>query len=46
MALPGNQEMFCRENLIDINATQAAIQTGYIAKTAYRTASENLSSCT
>jgi phage terminase small subunit len=35
--------MFCREYLIDLNATQAAIRAGYSAKTANRTASENLS---
>ncbi|MDP8753891.1 terminase small subunit [Serratia marcescens] len=43
MALTGKQEMFCREYLIDLNATQAAIRAGYSAKTANRTASENLS---
>lgn len=43
MALTDKQEMFCREYLIDLNATQAAIRTGYSAKTANRTASENLS---
>lgn len=35
--------MFCREFLIDLIATQAAIRAGYSAKTANRTASENLS---
>lgn len=35
--------MFCREYLIDLNATQAAIRAGYSAKTANRTASENMS---
>ncbi len=43
MALTDRQEMFCREYLIDLNATQAAIRAGYSAKTANRTASENLS---
>ncbi|WP_105537563.1 terminase small subunit [Cronobacter turicensis] len=43
MALTGKQEMFCREYLIDLNATQAAIRAGYSVKTANRTASENLS---
>ncbi|ENZ4282659.1 terminase small subunit [Citrobacter farmeri] len=43
MALTGKQEMFCREYLIDLNATQAAIRAGYSSKTANRTASENLS---
>ncbi|UQI38050.1 terminase small subunit [Citrobacter freundii] len=43
MALTDKQDMFCREYLIDLNATQAAIRAGYSAKTANRTASENLS---
>lgn len=43
MALTDKQEMFCREYLIDLNATQAAIRAGYSARTANRTASENLS---
>ncbi|MCK6903416.1 terminase small subunit [Enterobacter roggenkampii] len=43
MALTDKQEMFCRDYLIDLNATQAAIRAGYSAKTANRTASENLS---
>ncbi|MBI6201728.1 terminase small subunit [Providencia rettgeri] len=43
MALTDKQEMFCREYLIDLNATQAAIRAGYSKKTANRTASENLS---
>jgi len=30
------QEMFCREYLIDLNATQAAIRAGYSAKTSNR----------
>ncbi|EMA1800157.1 terminase small subunit [Cronobacter turicensis] len=33
MALTDKQEMFCREYLIDLNATQAAIRAGYSAKT-------------
>lgn len=32
MALTDKQEMFCREYLIDLNATQAAIRAGYSAK--------------
>jgi phage terminase small subunit len=36
------QEQFCREYLIDLNATQAAIRAGYSAKTAGQTANENL----
>lgn len=34
MALTPKQEMFCREYLIDLNATQAAIRAGYSEKTA------------
>ena len=37
------QEMFCREFLIDLNGTQAAIRAGYSAKTANRIATENMS---
>ncbi|HDW3534948.1 TPA: terminase small subunit, partial [Citrobacter freundii] len=29
MALTDKQEMFCREYLIDLNATKAAIRAGY-----------------
>lgn len=36
MALTDKQEMFCREYLIDLNATQAAIRAGYSVKTANR----------
>jgi len=43
MTLTDKQEMFCREFLINLNATQAAIRAGYSDKTANRTASENLS---
>ncbi len=43
MALTDKQEMFCREYLIDLNATQAAIRAGYSEKTVNRTGSENLS---
>jgi len=43
MALTDKQEIFYREYLIDLNATQAAIWAGYSVKTANRTASENLS---
>ena len=32
--LTPKQEMFCREYLVDLNATQAAIRAGYSAKTA------------
>jgi phage terminase small subunit len=34
------QEMFCREYLIDLNATQAAIRAGYSVKTANRIAAK------
>ncbi|EML5901694.1 TPA: terminase small subunit [Citrobacter freundii] len=43
MALTDKQDMFCREYLIDLNATQAAIRVGYSAKTANRTATKLLS---
>lgn len=36
------QEQFCREYLIDLNATQAAIRAGYSKKTANPTASRLL----
>ena len=32
--LTDKQEMFCKEYLIDLNATQAAIRAGYSKKTA------------
>lgn len=32
--LTAKQELFCREYLVDLNATQAAIRAGYSAKTA------------
>lgn len=41
--LTPKQEMFCKEYLIDLNATQAAIRAGYSEKTANRIATENLS---
>lgn len=41
--LTDKQEMFCREYLLDLNATQAAIRAGYSEKTANRIATENLS---
>ncbi|EPJ4017660.1 TPA: terminase small subunit [Klebsiella pneumoniae] len=43
MALTDKQEMFCREYLIDLNATQAAIRAGYSVKTANRIAAKLLS---
>jgi len=42
MALRDKQEMFCREYLIDLNATQAAIRAGYSEKTARASGCENL----
>ena len=43
MALTDKQEMFCREYLVDLNATQAAIRAGYSVKTANRIAAQLLS---
>ncbi|HGH3391156.1 TPA: terminase small subunit [Citrobacter freundii] len=43
MALNVKQDMFCREYLIDLNATQAAIRAGYSIKTANRIAAQLLS---
>ncbi|EOL9004667.1 terminase small subunit [Cronobacter turicensis] len=43
MALTDKQELFCREYLIDLNATQAAIRAGYSENTARKIGSENLS---
>ena len=37
------REQFCREYIIDLNGTQAAIRAGYSEKTANRIASEMLS---
>ncbi|WP_063655470.1 terminase small subunit [Candidatus Arsenophonus triatominarum] len=42
MTLTDKQEAFCREYLIDLNATQAAIRAGYSEKTAKEIAFENL----
>jgi len=42
MALTDKQDMFCREYLIDLNATQAAIRAGYSENTARKIGSENL----
>jgi len=41
--LTAKQEMFCREYLIDLNATQAAIRAGYSTKTAKEQAAQHLS---
>lgn len=42
MKLTAKQESFVREYLIDLNATQAAIRSGYSAKTAGQIGDENL----
>jgi len=41
-ALSPKQEMFCKEYIIDLNATQAAIRAGYSVKTAKEIGYENL----
>lgn len=41
--LTDKQEQFCREYIIDLNATQAAIRAGYSEKTAQVIGAENLS---
>ena len=41
--LTAKQKRFCDEYLIDLNATQAAIRSGYSKKTARQMATENLS---
>ncbi|MNC39968.1 Terminase small subunit [compost metagenome] len=43
MALTAKQQLFVKEYLIDLNATQAAIRAGYSAKTAEQQASRLLS---
>ncbi|MDR1842312.1 MAG: terminase small subunit [Citrobacter amalonaticus] len=43
MALSDKWERFCREYLLDLNGTQAAIRTGYSAKTANAQAGRLLS---
>lgn len=40
--LTPKQEMFCKEYLVDLNATQAAIRAGYSEKTAEVIGCENL----
>lgn len=40
--LTDKQEMFCREYMIDLNATQAAIRAGYSEKTSHSIGAENL----
>ena len=41
--LTAKQEMFCREYLIDLNATQAAIRAGYSETSARQVGSDNMS---
>lgn len=41
--LTPKQALFCKEYLVDLNATQAAIRAGYSKRTAQRIGSENLS---
>jgi phage terminase small subunit len=43
MALTPKQRRFVEEYLVDLNATQAAIRSGYSAETAYSIGHENLS---
>lgn len=40
--LTNKQEQFCREYIIDFNATQAAIRAGYSKKTSHAIGQENL----
>jgi len=40
--LTAKQKQFCKEYLIDLNATQAAIRAGYSKKTARTIAAQNL----
>ena len=42
-SLTDKQEAFCREYVVDYNATQAALRAGYSKKTAQQMAAENLS---
>ena len=44
--LTPKQEMFCREYLVDLNGTQAAIRAGYSIKTAHPQAARALSNVT
>ena len=43
LKLNNKQMMFCKEYMIDLNATQAAIRAGYSKKTAQEIGSQNLS---
>ena len=40
--LTGKQELFCREFIADLNATQAAIRAGYKKRSAHSIGAENL----
>jgi phage terminase small subunit len=40
--LSAKQELFCKEYLVDLNATQAAVRAGYSVKTARVIGGENL----
>ena len=40
--LTPKQEMFCREYLVDLNGTQAAVRAGYSEKTANEQAAQHL----
>jgi phage terminase small subunit len=40
--LTAKQDLFCREYIVDLNATQAAIRAGYSEKTAQAIGAENL----
>lgn len=42
MKLTAKQEMFCKEYLVDLNATQAAIRAGYSEDSAKEIGCENL----
>lgn len=42
LRLTDKQELFCKEYMIDLNATQAAIRAGYSGKTAGAIGTENL----
>lgn len=42
MALTAKQELFAKEYIVDLNATQAAIRAGYSERTAYSIGQENL----
>lgn len=42
MKLTAKQQLFVKEYLVDLNATQAAIRAGYSKKTAHRIGAENL----